>query len=226
METNNLKTFIYVLKDPISFEVRYVGKSDKPTERLYEHIRKSKYNVNYKNNWINHLKKMGKSPILEIIDEVDKSEWGEAEKKWVADYKNNGCLLTNLTMGGDGGNFGEEINKKISLKLKNRTFQPETLKLMSESAKKRKLSDAGRKSLSEKRKGRNNPMFGKKQSINCIESKYKSVLQYSQDGILLKEWKSLKEVSEYLLINRNTIRMVCNNQRKSAGGYKWKFKQT
>ena len=68
-------------------------------------------------------------------------------------------------------------------------------------------------------------MFGKKQSKYCIESKYKPVIQYSLDGNILKEWKSLKEVSEYLLINRNTIRMVCNNQRKSAGGYKWKFKQ-
>lgn len=67
-------------------------------------------------------------------------------------------------------------------------------------------------------------MFGKKQSLFCVESKYKPVIQLTIDGEFVAEWKSLKEVSEYLLINRNTIRMVCNNQRRSAGGYKWKFK--
>lgn len=109
---NNTVTFIYLLKDPITLDIKYIGKSDDPNNRLTEHIRKSKYKNTYKNNWINGLLKSGNLPIMEIIDVVEKNEW-----------------------------------------------------------------------------------------------------------------KSLKEVSEYLLINRNTIRMVCNNQRKSAGGYKWKFKQ-
>ena len=137
-----------------------------------------------------------------------------------------GCKLTNLTEGGDGGNFGEMINKKISEKLKGRTFTDDTIKKMSESAKKRKITEEGRKSLSEKRKGSKNPMFGKKQSLYLIESQYKSVIQYDLDYKFIKEWKSLKECSEILNINRNTIRMVCNNQRKTAGGYKWKFKKT
>lgn len=218
------KTFIYILKDPISNEIKYVGKSDNPSKRFSEHIRKSKYKKTYKNNWINGLKSKGQLPILEIIDTVDNNNWGDYEKKWISFYRELGCDLTNLTDGGDGGNFGDKINKLISEKLKNRVFSEETIKLMSESAKKRKLSEQGRKSLSEKRKGEKNPMYGKKQSIYCIESQYKPVIQLTNDGEIIKEWKSLKEVSEYLLINRNTIRMVCNNQRKSAGGYKWKFK--
>lgn len=222
---NNTVTFIYLLKDPITLDIKYIGKSDDPNNRLTEHIRKSKYKNTYKNNWINGLLKSGNLPIMEIIDVVEKNEWSDSEKKWISHYKKLGCKLTNLTDGGDGGNFGDEVNKLISQKLKNRVFSSKTIKLMSESAKKRKMSDEGRKLLSEKRKGKNNSMFGKKQSKYCIESKYKPVIQYSLDGNILKEWKSLKEVSEYLLINRNTIRMVCNNQRKSAGGYKWKFKQ-
>lgn len=220
-----LFTFIYILKDPITLEIKYVGKSDNPNLRLIEHIRKSKYKQTYKNNWINSLLNVGLKPLLEIVEEAQISKWGDYEKKWITHYKNIGCKLTNLTDGGDGGNFGDDVNKLISQKLKNRVFSEETLKLMRESAKKRKISYEGRKSLSEKRKGKGNPMFGKKQSLKCIESKLKPVIQYSLDGGLLKEWKSLKEVSEYLLINRNTIRMVCNNQRKSAGGYKWKFKK-
>ena len=114
-------------------------------------------------------------------------------------------------------------NKKISLKLKSRVFSEVTLEKMKSSAKLRKITDEGRKKLSLSRFGYKNPMFGKKQSKFCIESKFKPVTQLSLDGDIIKEWGSLKEVSEYLLINRNTIRMVCQNKRKTAGGYKWKF---
>jgi hypothetical protein len=216
-------TYIYILKDPLSNEIKYVGKSDKPKIRLVEHIRKSKYTKTYKNIWIQNLVSKNLTPSLEIVEEVKKSDWSEKEKFWIKYFKNLGCKLTNLTEGGDGGNFGQDVNKKISEKLKGRKFNEQTLKLMSESAKKRKLSPESRKSLSEKRKGERNSMFGKKQSKFCIESKYKSVNQFSITGDFIKTWKSLKEVSEYLLINRNSIRMVCNGQRKTAGGYKWKF---
>jgi len=37
------KTFIYTLRDPITDEIKYVGKSDDPKSRLVEHINKSKY---------------------------------------------------------------------------------------------------------------------------------------------------------------------------------------
>ncbi|MHC4891343.1 MAG: hypothetical protein ACYTEO_17965 [Planctomycetota bacterium] len=32
-------TYIYKLKDPLTGSVRYVGKSDKPNKRLFEHLR-------------------------------------------------------------------------------------------------------------------------------------------------------------------------------------------
>jgi hypothetical protein len=216
-------TYIYSLIDPETNEIRYIGKSNNPKNRLVDHIRKSKYSNVYKNRWISKLKEKNLSPIMNIIESVCNDMWSEREKYWIKYYKDMGCKLTNLTDGGDGGNFGNDVNKKISEKLKGRKFTPETLKLMSESAKKRIISDEGRKTLSEYRKGSKNSMFGKKQTNFCIESKYKPVTQLTLDGEVIKTWKSLKEVSEYLLINRNSIRMVCNGQRKTAGGYKWKF---
>lgn len=217
------KTFIYTLKDPISNEIRYVGKSDNPNNRLLEHIKKSKYSKTYKNNWIVSLLKKDLKPILEILDIVDLNNWGFWEKYWISQFRTWGFNLTNISDGGDGGNFGVECNVKISLKLKNRVFSDDTLLKMKSSAKLRKITEEGRKKLSLSRLGSKNSMFGKKQSKFCIESKFKPVVQISLDGNIIKEWGSLKEVSEYLLINRNTIRMVCQNKRKTAGGYKWKF---
>ena len=65
---------IYILKDPINNEIRYVGKSDNPKERLIEHIRKSKYTKTYKNNWIQNLLRDEKKPILEIIETIKINE--------------------------------------------------------------------------------------------------------------------------------------------------------
>ena len=223
-DQSTIISYIYCLKDPIDYNIKYIGKSDDPTKRYVEHIRKHKYTVTKKNNWIKKLISIDKKPILEILDIVPFSEWSFWEQHWIGLFKSWGFNLHNLTNGGDGGNYGPESNRKISEKLKNRKFSDETIKLMSESAKKRKITEEGRKKLSKSRTGSKNHMYGKKQSLFCIESKYKPVTQLTLDGEFVSEWKSLKEVSEYLSINRNTIRMVCNNQRRSAGGYKWKFK--
>lgn len=217
-------SYIYCLKDPIDGIIKYIGKSDTPNKRYIDHIRKHSYTITKKNNWIKKLISINKKPILEILEVVPTSEWSFWEKYWIGLFKFWGFNLYNLTNGGDGGNYGIESNKKISEKLKNRKFSNETILRMSESAKKRKITDLGRKKLSKSRIGVKNSMYGKKQSLLCIESKYKPVIQYTLEDEFVCEWRSLKEVSEYLLINRNTIRMVCNNQRKSAGGYKWKFK--
>lgn len=217
-------SYIYILIDPIDQKIKYVGKTDHPIKRLNEHIRKHKYTITYKNNWITKLLNNNLKPILEIIDIVPFKEWGFWETYWITQIKSWGFNLYNLTLGGEGGNFGILSNKKISQKLKNRKFSDETIKKMSNSAKKRKISEEGRKKLSESRKGEKNSMYGKKQSTYCKESKYKPVVQLTQTGEIIKEWKSLKEVNEYLSINRNSIRMTCNGQRKTAGGYKWKFK--
>ena len=68
----NATTFIYALLDPITREIRYIGKSDYPRERLRDHVCDSKCNKenNRKANWIRSLLKQGLKPEMEIIDEV------------------------------------------------------------------------------------------------------------------------------------------------------------
>lgn len=227
MSYNNhytIVTYIYYLKDPIDNKIKYIGKSDDPINRLKDHIKKHSYKKTFKNNWIKKLLDKNLKPLMEVIDVIPFNEWSFWEKYWISQFKTWGFSLYNLTDGGDGGNFGYLVNKKISDKLKNRKFSDETLKKMSDSAKKRKLSENGRKSLSEHRKGEKNSMFGKKQSKHCIGSKQKPVIQFSKNGEIIKEWDSIKHASQYLSINRNCIRMVCNGQRNLAGGYKWLFK--
>ena len=98
-----MKQYIYTLTDPISLEIRYVGKSSKPEDRLKRHL--SDYNLaeswTKKNKWLLYLKNENLKPILNIIDEGDDSNINELEIKWISHY-NEITTLTNMTEGGDG----------------------------------------------------------------------------------------------------------------------------
>lgn len=107
-----ITTFIYILKDPITNEVRYVGKSNDPLKRLYKHLCTSSNDDTHRKNWISKLLKDGLKPILEIIDEVPKSEWQLNEKKYINYYTSIGCDLVNWSDGGEGLTYGNQTSFK------------------------------------------------------------------------------------------------------------------
>jgi hypothetical protein len=52
------------------------------------------------------------------------------------------------------------------------------------------------------------------------------VLQYSLDGILIKEWSNATAASKGLGLNiHGDIGLVCKGKKKSAGGFLWKYKE-
>ena len=51
------------------------------------------------------------------------------------------------------------------------------------------------------------------------------VIQLTLKGKTIKEFPSIRNAQEALDINRYGIREVCKGNRKSAGGFKWKFKE-
>lgn len=156
-------SYIYGLVDPILNQVKYIGKTDNPKNRLNEHLRKSKYKITYKNNWINSLKEQNLKPEFIIIDMVPENEWIFWEQHYISLFKSWGFKLTNMTEGGEGGNFGLEINKKISEKLKNRIFSDETLELMSKAKLGSKASEETKEKLSLK-------LIGNKRALGLIHT--------------------------------------------------------
>lgn len=51
----------------------------------------------------------------------------------------------------------------------------------------------------------------------------KKILQYSLDGIFIKEWKSVSEASNYLGITVSSISCCLRNKTKTSGGFQWKY---
>lgn len=55
----------------------------------------------------------------------------------------------------------------------------------------------------------------------------KAVNQYDLEGNFIKEWSSQTEASRELNIDTTSISNCCMGKKnKTAGGYKWKFKDT
>lgn len=66
------------------------------------------------------------------------------------------------------------------------------------------------------------PMLNKKYEKNPNS---KPIIQYDKKMKKIKDWNSIREASNYLKINEVGISYCCNNKRKTAGGYIWKFKE-
>ena len=95
-------TYIYALHDPRDGTVHYIGKSNSPRSRLMQHLEDKTCNTK-KVAWIDELAAAGLRPSLEILDEVERKEWPQAERDWIAFAFAEGWPLTNISPGGCGG---------------------------------------------------------------------------------------------------------------------------
>jgi hypothetical protein len=98
---------IYALKDPNTFEVKYVGKTQATLRlRLDQHMSAAfrGKRMTPKDAWLYDLILNDREPIIEIIETVT-GNWQEREQYWIKYYKTfNGAgkPLTNATIGGMG----------------------------------------------------------------------------------------------------------------------------
>ena len=109
------KTFIYSLVCPLDGQVKYVGKANDPKGRFRKHKSLGDTNTGdntAKNEWIKSLLDQGLLPILDIIEEVDVTEWKDKEKFYVRQFKENGIKLFNICGGGNGATFGNSGSLK------------------------------------------------------------------------------------------------------------------
>lgn len=116
------KVKIYVLIDPITLKVRYIGRTRSSLKkRLAEHMTKARYNYckTHKGNWIRSLIKMNSKPFIRILTIVDGWEYSHiVERQLINKYKNR---LVNHDDRGEGG--------------KQRVYTPEQKKYISDTLK-------------------------------------------------------------------------------------------
>lgn len=111
--------------------------------------------------------------------------------------------------------YGKHHSKETKEKMRNRALG-------------RKMSEEFKLAASEywigKRKGENNPMYGRRGGDN---PKAKPVLQFNIDGTFLRRWESAKDVQKELGIKAPNIVDCCNHKKyhKTAGGFIWRYSE-
>jgi len=200
-----MEHLIYILIDPKTNKVRYVGQTTKKLQqRLSAHINKARNTPNkttHKNTWIKSLIKENLKPIIQLIDIVSDDEWKEKEKYYIKKYRESGDELLNLSEGGDSGSMpgGRRVwesqddydnwRNKISESLKKRIITEEERKLMAERCRNthlgRERNDDTKKKLSDTKLGEKNPMFGKIHS----EERKKQISEFHKGKKLSEETK-------------------------------------
>lgn len=163
--------FIYALCDPLTQEVRYIGKSMRPSSRYREHILMAEKGEvrTHVYNWIRALIIRGLLPKLVIVERCEPCDSSEREKFWIRQYKKEGLRLCNCTEGGTGGstrtgktNSKEHVAamrkgwrraKELGL-IAHRAYSLEERELRAEKMRNRNVSDETRQRMSESKTGR------------------------------------------------------------------------
>jgi hypothetical protein len=86
--------FIYVLIDPRTLEVRYVGQTNNPKERLRAHISPHVYmrHNNKKAIWTEELKASGHKPVMQVLFTCQAHDANLWEHHFIKTFKSCGLL--------------------------------------------------------------------------------------------------------------------------------------
>lgn len=107
---------IYGLIDPLTQQLRYVGKTTFTLQRrLREHLTQTSLKAHtHKNHWLKSLLKLELKPEIFELETLPLSELNEAECWHISYWKGLGCCLTNGTSGGDGNHgFSPETRARM-----------------------------------------------------------------------------------------------------------------
>lgn len=198
--------YIYGLVDPETQEVRYIGKSIRPFERLQNHMNdKSKC---HRANWLQGLKRKGMQPELVIFEMIQGARpWQEAERYWIARANALGWPLTNNTSGGDGvPDLPQETRDRMRRVWLGRKHKPETLEKLSAVSKGRRKTEEQKQHMKKLMKGR---------EITWGDTLSKAMRKLSASDIMeikkrLNSGELVKDLAEEYSVHRTTLSKVKN----------------
>lgn len=192
-------TIIYSLIDPITREIRYVGKTVQGLKRrLATHIDEAaRFGNRWVQRWVNVLVNGGSKPVIKMLERVSNEEWVSAECKWIKAMWDYGCPLTNLTKGGDGvvGYIPtQETRDRISKANLGRVFSQETRKKISEALKGKKHTQEAKNKMSKAKKGRPLPPDQAAVFSEFRKNRYKDPEEVKKTSEAMKEsWRRRQE---------------------------------
>lgn len=233
------KYIIYALQDPITFEIRYIGKSCSGFKRIKRHFSNELETDSntHKKHWIKQLKNKGYLPSIIIIQQFqDNINLSKCEYYWINYFKSIGCPLINLVNIEQNTIYTKEHKDNLSSILKERYKNPEYKLKHKNSLKPFNESIKGKVSKSNATKQNwKNPEY-KERQLNKLHSgwtaKKESICKHNKEiqrknFIKLIDqfgniYESGKDASRKLNIPRPYISAVINGRQKSTKGYEFR----
>jgi len=175
----------------------------------------------------------------EIIEWCSSSEEvNNKERFWIAKLDAlNQKIAYNIAPGGDGGFLGEEVSKRIGLKLKGRKLPKEVCEKMSKAMKGKKKSkehiEKVRKALTGRKRTEKEIENMSKAALKLYEEGFESPVQISiyqydlESGDFINSFKSCAEASKVTGFDRKAINNACLGITKKSSKFIWsraKFK--
>ena len=183
---------------------------------MWNDIQNSDWNTDWEHNILGKFK--------------DKQEALNVEEMfiWLFDSTNDGYNTSAYSS--HSCKHSEETKKKISEANTGKHFSEEHKRKMSEAKIGITFSEEHKKKLSEALSGEKNPNFGKHFSEEHRKKISQSrgvngILQFSKNGEFIAEYPSTKEAERHTGCYQGNICKCCKGERKSTGGYIWKYKK-
>lgn len=212
-----MNIYIYSLTDPITNEIRYIGKTGNIHNRLLAHISKSKTSNTHVGRWIKSLLNKGLLPILDIVEECPSSIWETREIYWISYYKSLYPNLCNIQKGG---------NQPVSIKKKIQKYSIKHNKYVVVCSYNNTTYYLG--SFTSKKEATNMYDQFQENPLKYIENFSRTfntsgVNMYKNDK-LIKSFDTISECAKYLNTHGSLISRVCRNKSKQHLGYTFRYK--
>lgn len=120
-----MQATIYVLKDPRTSEIRYVGCTRNIQQRFKAHLNKARDLSTEKRKWLTELRELGLKPILEELETIDEQLSIAKEKEYIKKFRLLNYNLVNtgdLTSNGNITSFSGQNSVKVVALMLDGTF--------------------------------------------------------------------------------------------------------
>lgn len=223
-----METKIYLLRDPNTLEIRYIGQTDKELpERLVGHIhesylRKRKQSLE-KSEWIKSIFNTFNLPLMELIEVVNKELAAERERYWVNFYKDSYDLF-NFMFNSNNKITRKELRKKVYQYDKDGYLIKEWDSFLSVELEFKIPAGNLIQACKGKRKlgGEFMWRYYKADKINMYERDTfkKPVYQYDFSGKFISEYSCARDCIGFRYKN---ISQCCVGEKSSHKGFQWSF---
>lgn len=227
-----MKTKIYKLIDPITKEVKYIGKSNTDLlKRLVGHLNQI-YRAELfsdKKEWMEELLKQGLCPIIEEIEEIESTLVKERERYWVQEFSKT-CKLYNIQYNNNkdlANHLHERVKRKIYEYDLNGNFIKEWESLFIAANFYNIDSSNICYVANGKRKSTGNKMwkyFKADKIANHSKTVFrKPVHKYDMEGNYIESYDSAQYIEGF---KYKGISKCCNGKAKTYKGFRFSFEKT